>query len=207
MIELIEGVRPGESKLLDEAFRHRHQIFVEEKGWNDLRREDGREIDQFDTPATVHFIARVDNKVAGYVRINPTTGPHLLGDVHYHLCAKDYRKGPDVWEWSRYSVAPTYREKRGDLDVSSALLLASLEWADDWNISSIVLEFHPLWITRFLQHRFEVKPLGLPVMFEGESTVAVQLGFNKSTIDGMRAARGFRQPVLPLRYRRQKSVA
>lgn len=207
MIELIEGVRPGENKLLDEAFKHRHRIFVEEKGWEDLRRADGREIDQFDTPATGHFIASIEDKVVGYVRINPTMKPHLLGDVHSHLCAKDYRRGPDVWEWSRFSVAPNYRERREGLDVSASLLLASLEWADDWGISNIVLEFHPLWITWFLQYRFEVEPLGLPVVLEGEPTVAVRLGFNKKIIDGMRAERGFRDQVLPERYRRKVNVA
>lgn len=68
MIEILEGVRPGESRVLDEAMRLRHRVFVEEKGWNGLRRADGRDVDQFDTPATVHHIAIVQDEVAGYQR-------------------------------------------------------------------------------------------------------------------------------------------
>ena len=209
MIEVIEGVRPGESKLLDQAFRHRHRIFVEKKGWSALRKEDGREVDQFDTPATVHFIApgRGPDEVAGYVRLNPTIGPHLLADIHAHLCARPYRRAPDVWEWSRYSVADNFRLDGTYSDVASALLIAGLEWAEPQGIHTIVLEFHPVWITRFRELDFEVIPLGLPVTFEGELTLAAQLGFDRRTIKTMRRARGFRRPVLKAKKRRFSGVA
>ena len=34
---------------MEQAYRLRHQIFVEEMGWTELAKPDGREIDQFDT--------------------------------------------------------------------------------------------------------------------------------------------------------------
>ncbi|RZK93426.1 MAG: autoinducer synthase, partial [Methylobacterium sp.] len=34
---------------MEQVWRLRHEIFVEEKRWLDLARPDGREIDQFDT--------------------------------------------------------------------------------------------------------------------------------------------------------------
>jgi N-acyl-L-homoserine lactone synthetase len=33
VIELISGVLPGEHPLLEQAFRLRHSIFVDERGW------------------------------------------------------------------------------------------------------------------------------------------------------------------------------
>ena len=33
---------------MERAYRLRHQVFVEEMGWTDLAKPDGREIDQFD---------------------------------------------------------------------------------------------------------------------------------------------------------------
>jgi hypothetical protein len=38
VIELISGVLPGENPLLEQAFRLRHSIFVDERGWEVLRR-------------------------------------------------------------------------------------------------------------------------------------------------------------------------
>ena len=45
----------------------------------------------------------------------------------------------------------------------------------------VLLEFHPVWITRFLELGFDVKPLGLPREYDGDPTVAVRLGYGKKT--------------------------
>jgi acyl-homoserine lactone synthase len=196
MIEVITGVWPGESALLDEAMRLRHRVFVEERGWNALRREDGREFDQYDTPATVHHVAVVEGQVAGYVRLNPTTGPHLLADLHSHLCSQPYVREPQCWEWSRYSVARKFRVARTFCDVASSLLLAGLEWGEPLGLSRIVVEFHPVWITRFLELDFRVRPLGLPCEFDGEPTIAVELEWSEDTYRRMCETRGVQAPVL-----------
>ncbi|HQG29590.1 MAG TPA: acyl-homoserine-lactone synthase, partial [Candidatus Ozemobacteraceae bacterium] len=67
---------------LESCYRLRHQVFVEERGWNAIRRPDGREIDQFDTPSATHLAVIRDGKLAAYSRILPTTEPHLLSDVY-----------------------------------------------------------------------------------------------------------------------------
>jgi acyl-homoserine lactone synthase len=196
MIEVITGVWPGDNALLDEALRLRHRVFIEERKWTGLRSDNGREHDQFDTPATVHHLAVVQGEVAGYVRLNPTTGPHLLADVHAHLCSQPYERAPRCWEWSRYSVGRKYRANNTFCDVASTLLLAGMEWADPLGIDRIVLEFHPVWITRFLELDFKVRPLGLPHEFDGEPTVAVELTWSERTYQRMREARGVEVPVL-----------
>ena len=207
MIEVLEGVRPGENQLLEDAFRLRHKVFVEERGWTALRREDGREFDQFDTPATVHQIALIDGIVAGYQRLNPTTGPHLLSEVHPHMCDREYERGPHAWEWSRYSVSRAHRKDSRYSDVASALLIGAVEWALPNGVRQFVIELHPVWITRFLELGFKVMPLGLPVEFDGDPTVAVEVRFEEQTLHIMRSTRGIHGLVLNANIRRQANVA
>ena len=50
---------------MEQAYRLRHNVFVDEMGWEDLRKPDGREIDQFDegahsTCSTSKTIASLD---------------------------------------------------------------------------------------------------------------------------------------------------
>ncbi|TGW07720.1 GNAT family N-acetyltransferase, partial [Mesorhizobium sp. M2D.F.Ca.ET.145.01.1.1] len=52
--------------LWEAVHRLRYQIFVEEMGWEDLRRPDGFEVDQFDHDEAVHQIVIRGNEVAGY---------------------------------------------------------------------------------------------------------------------------------------------
>ncbi len=89
---------------MEQAWRLRHDIFVAEKGWTELARPDGREIDQFDTPHAVHFLAMEGDAVIGYSRLLPTTRPHLLSDVLPQLCEVERPVGPQIWEWTRQGV-------------------------------------------------------------------------------------------------------
>ena len=66
---------------MEQAYRLRHKVFVEEAKWIDLAKPDGREIDQFDNQHAVHMLYVDDGKVLGYQRMLPTTRPHLLSDV------------------------------------------------------------------------------------------------------------------------------
>ena len=66
---------------MEQAYRLRHRIFVEEMKWSDLAKPDGREIDQFDDEHAVHMLYVENGKVLGYQRMLPTTRPHLLSEL------------------------------------------------------------------------------------------------------------------------------
>ena len=203
MIELISGVLPGENPLLEQAFRLRHSIFVDERGWEVLRRPDGREIDQFDDEDAVHELALHDGAVVGYHRMRPTTRPHLLSDVHLHLCEREYPRSPLVWEWTRYCV---HRDRRGGSvlgGVGSELLLAAMEWCLERGIQDVVLEPHPGWIAYFMTLGFKVRPLGLPAEIDGEPVIAVQMHFDEDVLVQTREiCSGYRHDVMDdLRHR------
>jgi predicted GNAT family N-acyltransferase len=59
---------------MEQAYRLRHRIFVEEMKWSDLAKPDGREIDQFDDEHAVHMLYVESGKVLGYQRMLPTSG-------------------------------------------------------------------------------------------------------------------------------------
>ncbi|RUY21272.1 GNAT family N-acetyltransferase [Mesorhizobium sp. M7A.F.Ca.US.001.04.1.1] len=181
---------------LDQAFRLRHNVFVEEKGWTDLRREDGREIDRFDDEHAVHMLFTAEERVVGYQRMLPSTRPHLLSEVLPNLCEGERPVGENIWEWTRYCVEPQYRERGRMLSpVANALLSGIVEWGLDRSIDTIIIEMNPLWLLRLVQLHFRVTPLGLPKIIGGEETVAVTASFDERTLARLHETRKATPPA------------
>ena len=177
--------------LLDQAFRLRHKVFVEEKGWSDLQHENGRETDRFDDRYAIHMLYIEAGRVIGYQRMLPTTRPHLLSEVLAELCEGERPVGPNIWEWTRYCVEPAHRERGRKLSpVANALLSGIVEWGLGTGVDSIVIEMNPLWLLRLVQLHFQVTPLGVPRLINGEETVAVVAKFDERTLDRLRETRG-----------------
>ncbi|MDG2571023.1 acyl-homoserine-lactone synthase, partial [Vibrio parahaemolyticus] len=66
---------------LEEYFRLRHEVFVRERGWRNLHRLDGREIDAYDNDNAVYLLAIDQDRVVGGQRLYPTVLPHMLSEV------------------------------------------------------------------------------------------------------------------------------
>ncbi|MEJ6780965.1 acyl-homoserine-lactone synthase [Aminobacter sp. Piv2-1] len=182
--------KDSHSAMLGEAFQLRHRVFVEEKGWSDLRRADGRETDRFDDEHAVHMVYIEAGKVIGYQRLLPTTRPHLLSEVMPELCEGERPVGANIWEWTRYCVEPAYRERGRMLSpVANALLSGIVEWGLDTGVGTIVIEMNPLWLLRLVQLHFRVTPLGVPHLINGEETVAVTAKFDERTLGRLRETR------------------
>lgn len=198
MIELVnsENIHLYHEEM-EEAYRLRHNVFVDEKGWNDLARDDHREIDQFDNENAVHMIAKRDGKVVGYQRMLPTTKPHLLSTVLSDLCEVERPVGKHVWEWTRYCVAKPYRERGRTLSpVANALLSSIVEWGMATGVDRIIIEMEPIWLLRLVQLNFMVTPLGIPRDIDGGSVVAVVAKFDHRTLQMLQDMRGNSDPAL-----------
>jgi N-acyl-L-homoserine lactone synthetase len=111
--EVLTG-RPGDPGmtpvLLTQMFRLRYEVFHRQLGW-DVAGTDGLERDEFDGPGPVYVLAvsRPDDAVVGCLRLLPTLGPHMLGDVAAFRPALQGRaspRSPRTWEISRLAVAP-----------------------------------------------------------------------------------------------------
>lgn len=97
--------------LIEGMYRLRHSVFSERLRWTSLS-PDGREVDRFDTLNPVYLICRdPDGEVIGCWRLLPTTGPYMLKDIFSHLLGDNPApERPDVWEISRFAIAPDLRQ-------------------------------------------------------------------------------------------------
>lgn len=182
---------------MEQAYRLRHNVFVDEMGWEDLRRPDGREIDQFDDGRALHMLYLEGERLVGYQRMLPSTRPHLLTEVLPHLCDGDFPRGPHIWEWTRYCVTPEHRDRGRILSPAGNFLLSAIvEWGLQNGVSKIIIEMNPIWLLRLVQLHFMVTPLGIPKEAGKDSIVAVTAAFDRRTLARLHQTRGDDRPAI-----------
>ena len=198
MIYVISGADTDQyPQLFDQVYRLRHQVFVEEMGWEDLRSPDAKERDQFDDHHAVHHLCVRDNLVVGYQRMLPTTRPHLLSEIFPQLCVGTSPRGPGIYELTRYCVASAHREgRRGVGSVGSELIAGLVEWGLQAGVHKAIIEFEPMWVLRAMQLQFLARPLGLQTKIGDQNIVATELTFNEHTLETIRAFRGHDEQVV-----------
>lgn len=175
---------------LDQSFRLRHRIYIEELKWRGLTpRSDGREIDQFDTPDAVYLLYLEDGAVLGGTRLKPTVKPHLLSEVFPHFASiRGVPRAPDIGEWTRFYTAPSKREEHNASRVGSLVLASLIEYALEEGLSAISVVMNTFWLPRFLGYGWKVTPLGLPEVHDGEWLVAATIDITPSALAGIRRA-------------------
>jgi acyl-homoserine lactone synthase len=177
---------------LDQSQRLRYRVYIEELKWKGLtRREDGREIDQFDTAEAVHLLAIEAGVVRGGTRLIPSTAPHLLSDVFPHLASvRGVPRSDDVAEWTRFYVAPERREDHKASQVSSTILASLVEYAMDEGMSGVSVVLNTFWLPRFLGYGWKVQPLGLPQVHDDEWLIAALISIGPDTLANIRVLNG-----------------
>jgi acyl-homoserine lactone synthase len=183
---------------MERAYRLRHQVFVEEMGWTDLAKPDGREIDQFDDKHAVHMLYIEQGKALGYQRVLPSTRPHLLSEIMPELCDGERPVGSHIWELTRHCVERGHREKTGRIasPAANALLSGLVEWGLKHGVSTVIVEIEPITLLRLIQLHFRPLALGLPIKIAGRDTIAATLTFDWRTLERLREIRGNRHSVL-----------
>ena len=90
----------------DRFFQFRKSLFIDALHW-DLRELEGREKDQFDTASAVYCILHRKGRVIAGFRAIRTDQPYLAQTVFPQLATlAPYPQRRDVWEVSRFGVAP-----------------------------------------------------------------------------------------------------
>jgi len=178
---------------IERMFRIRHDIFVGERGWTELARPDGREVDAYDDINAVYCLAMEGDRIVGGHRLYPTTRPNMLGTSFAYLAAvRGVPQDPAVWEWSRYFVV---RDRR-DGQLNQQLMAAVQELCLDEGITEVSAVMETWWLPRFQQSGFTVRPLGLPALVNNEWTMAARIEISPATLDSLRERAGLRGPVL-----------
>lgn len=165
--------------VLRDHFRLRHDIFVDERGWNALRKPDKLEIDNYDNDDTIYLLALEGRRVVGGHRLYPTTKPTMMSEVFPHLAdVRGYPANPLTWEWSRYFVV---RDRR-DGDLNLRLMAAVQEFCLDEGITHVSAIMETWWLPRFQDAGFNVAPLGLPALVENAWTMAALIDVRSETL-------------------------
>jgi acyl-homoserine lactone synthase len=171
---------------IQSCFRLRHDIFVGERGWEDLRRPDGRDLDAYDDDNAVYLLAIDGERVVGGQRLYPTLLPHMISEVFPHLATRGVPRSATIFEWTRYFVVKERRMGRTD-----CRLLAGLqEFCLSEGITEVTAVVEMWWLPRWQQSGFKVRPLGLPAMVEGQACVAAAVRISEESLDSVRRLGG-----------------
>lgn len=168
-------------QVLEANYKARHSVFVEKRGWEELRKDDGREIDQFDNDDTTNLLFMdEDGKLLGGSRLTPSTRPNLLADVFPHLASmKPLPRSEKIHDWTRLYVNPDNRASSGYFNVAAQIQSGLIDYCLRQHIRKLTAVIDPSWIIRFTRHGLKPQALGMPVMHKGEMIVAVTLTISK----------------------------
>lgn len=125
---------------LDETYRVRHRVFMEQEKCF-VPREDGRFFDRFDTyPATVNFVAISDGKVLGALRATEDSEAGLPSDAVY-----DFRKRLDSpgLKFTSCSMLCVPKEARGNPSLVIGLFLMGFYWCAARGADYILAPMNP----------------------------------------------------------------
>jgi acyl homoserine lactone synthase len=182
----------GDGQLPDDVdsalAQYRHQVFVEQLGW-DLPFADGRfERDQYDRQDTVYVVARdASNTICGCARLLPTTRPYLLRDVFPFLLAPDMPapEADDIWELSRFAASP---DAAGDESASWAVrpMLASVvECAARLGARQLIGVTFASMERLFRRIGVHAHRAGPPQRIDGRMVVACWIDIDEQTLDAL----------------------
>lgn len=107
--------------LADSMFRDRAAQFRDRLGWAVTVDAAGHERDAYDGRDPLYVIwQRPDGRHGGSLRFLPTEGPTMLADHFADLVPGQDLAGPDVWECTRFCLAPD-----ADRRMSARLMLGA----------------------------------------------------------------------------------
>lgn len=174
-------------------FEDRKQLFVDLLGWN-VPVTDGRyEIDQFDGDYATYLIAcHSEGRHKASLRLLPTTGPHILGDLFGELCDHDVPRGPAIAEITRLCL-PTRLGAACRLAVRNQLISAMVDYALASDISALTGVVSRDFLEHILAMGWDCAALGEPRFMSGGWLGAFRIEITRDT-PALLGARGIYTP-------------
>ncbi|MBZ9870490.1 autoinducer synthesis protein [Mesorhizobium sp. BR1-1-9] len=159
---------------LETHFRLRHEIYVGERGWKELRRSDGREVDAFDTPDAIYLlgISPQLGVVAGS-RLIPSVRPHLMSEVFPELTQGGVKCRADTYEWTRFFVIKALRAPGRSCQAAGIVYCGIQEYCLQREIRYLTIVCEDYWQPRFASLGWNPKRLGRPLPRDGTSIIGL----------------------------------
>jgi acyl-homoserine lactone synthase len=190
------------SRTMDQLFRVRHAVFVQEKGWTQFDRDGIFEKDQYDTEDASYVVSLDDRgDVVGCFRLYPTVLPHMLSEVFPTLVEGQVICRPDVLELTRFHLRRTDRHSVQYLELLTAIPEIGLELG----LSGFTAIVRTLRVPVMQAAGLSITPTGLPVAIDGESHMTVLFEVSEECLARINRTRGSTRSVfehnLPARVR------
>jgi acyl-homoserine lactone synthase len=179
-------------RTMDQLFRVRHSVFVEEKGWIQFERDGIYEKDQYDTEDATYVVAldNLDNAI-GCFRLYPTVLPHMLSEQFPHLVLGEVLRRRNVLELTRFHLGKTKRQSSPYLELLTAIPEIGLEL----RLSGFTALVRSLRIPVMLATGLLITPTGLPVLIDGESHMSVLFEVSERCLARINKTRGSARSV------------
>lgn len=187
---------------IEQHYRIRHQIYVEGRGWHELRRPDGREIDQFDTSDATYLLGiSPDGNVVAGSRFVPTLKPHLMSEVFPQVARGAPPRGEDIFEWTRIFVVPALLAKGRASIAAGRVYCAILEFCLARRIRQLSIVCEPYWHARLERLGWNPQRLGDTVQSNDGPIIGLLVHMTPTALERTRlfygiAERVFRQGSL-----------
>ncbi|TWI28401.1 acyl-homoserine-lactone synthase [Mesorhizobium tianshanense] len=184
-------------KHLDSYFCLRHEVYVNERGWHELRRLDGREIDAFDTSDAIHLLGIQPGRgvVAGS-RLVPTLRPHLMSEVFPQLAHDRVPRRHDIFEWTRIFVARDLREPGRPCQAAGVIYCGILEFCIQRYIRSLTIVCEAYWFERLASIGWNPRQLGPSLQRDGMTIIGLMVDMSPAALVATQDFYRMTEPVL-----------
>lgn len=144
-------------------FEDRKRLFVDLMRWDVPVTPEGHEIDQFDGESAVYILdTDADGRHLGSLRLLPTMGPHILGDLFPRLALGGVPTGADTLEITRLCL-PTRLGAARRLHVRNRLISAMVDLCLMTGIRELTGVVRPGFRDQVLAMGWDAEALG-PIM-------------------------------------------
>jgi len=183
--------------VLDDMFRFRHRIFVDLLGWEDIRRDDGRDVDAYDHEKAVYFVTVKDGGVVACSRLIPSLAPNIcITQFGEHADLKPIPRGPDIWDYSRFAVAADQFDPQACNQLKAQQVSSVFDYCVRRGIRSCISFTLAHTLPQYVEAGVTTTPLGLPVKLGDATYVSVHIDTSKKSYDSVLKLFGMRQSPL-----------
>jgi len=182
---------------LEQHFRLRHEIYVGERGWFDLARSDGREIDAFDNEDAVYLLGIMPGRgvIAGS-RLVPSLKPHLMSEVFPQLALDGVPRASDIFEWTRIFVVPALRQPGTPCLAAGIVYCGIVEFCLRRSISRLSIVCETYWVDRLIRLGWNPQPLGPAMEHRGEAIIGLIVDMGEAALETTRQVYAISRSVL-----------
>ena len=197
-VHVVDAInRDAYSDVLEDYFRLRHEIYVGERGWRDLARSDGREVDAFDTQRAVYLMGMTpQRRVVAASRLVPTLEPHLMSEVFPCLAENGVPRRKDVSEWTRIFVVPSFRTPGRPCLAAGVIYCGMVEYCLQAKVRQLSVVCEEYWVDRLAALGWKPARLGRVLNHEGTAIVGLLVEMTAEALATTRAAYGIDGSVL-----------